>query len=930
MAGRPAQARDFNPDQPRDETGKWTAGIVTDINQSNGSARVLSVHDNEASANAHFDQLEHPSTELHSVEVIAPHNGKVTVVASGAAPEKGQWSEIHGVFNDRADAVTVAESLSKHAWDSLGLRFEDQFELDKYGGDHKIGDLIPWPGLRTANDYFDEPHKKFTVATREVKTAKKNASTMNRAHSLKRREIPGQQVRAHSLLQIKAVEEGDQRVISGMATTPTPDRMGDVVQSLGITFKNPLPLLHQHQHDKPVGMVKFSKPTKDGIEFTASMPRNLDPGPLKDRVDTAWGEVKAGLVRGVSIGFIPTKYAFMDDGGIEFQESEVIELSLVTIPANADATIAMIKSIDGALRGVEDEPRDDQGRWTSGGGSQLHSAVSRARLDSLSQRVQDAHDSFRGAVGELRDAEKQLANAQKHGEDDNYLGPTVQESKDNVDFFESEVHDAAKRLNDAMDKLAKSSTSISTMINHHVSTRSGNRKSIDAAHRRAASDWRVGAGRDLPVSDESGWDGPAAEASIFDHAGFDGDSPNTGFARRGFLVYDAGAPALRGSYKLPIARVINGTLTVTAGGVRAAASRLPQTDIPDTVRADAQGVVDHYEAKLKIGSGDGKSARAVSIRGNVDDEPRDDHGRWTSGGGGAAPDHPDFLHGHEGNDIVEQTEGHIDDLRSSIDDVEKANSALQDKSHEATQHSEAEPDSDSPDFHDWEDQNNENLNAVADHAMELRQALADHLRATQDAIGSLDNTIASHASDNGVRGKSVRGPKLRRANRARKTTAKPAHVVSIRGNVDDEPRDDHGKWTSGGGSGGLADHVSALMGALNDEAKFQKAFDAIKELKPADVKAIAEAYVHSPPGMLKTKDLALQQIDRAWLRRSRFENKIKAATTPFEDWMNDYADCMGMIVDKTTAKPAHAGSDRVVKLAGTAPRKPIVIKVNRP
>jgi hypothetical protein len=39
----------------------------------------------------------------------------------------------------------------------------------------------------------------------------------------------------------------------------------------------------------------------------------------------------------------------MDDGGMRFIASEVLELSLVTIPANADATIQSIKSIDAPL-----------------------------------------------------------------------------------------------------------------------------------------------------------------------------------------------------------------------------------------------------------------------------------------------------------------------------------------------------------------------------------------------------------------------------------------------------------------------------------------------------------------------------------------------------------------------------------------------------
>jgi hypothetical protein len=61
----------------------------------------------------------------------------------------------------------------------------------------------------------------------------------------------------------------------------------------------------------------------------------------------AWGEVKAGLVRAVSIGFRAVEYAFIEGtGGIRFIASEVLELSLVSVPANAGATITSIKSID--------------------------------------------------------------------------------------------------------------------------------------------------------------------------------------------------------------------------------------------------------------------------------------------------------------------------------------------------------------------------------------------------------------------------------------------------------------------------------------------------------------------------------------------------------------------------------------------------------
>ncbi len=154
---------------------------------------------------------------------------------------------------------------------------------------------------------------------------------------------------AYSLLEVKSFDY-ERREISGIATTPTPDRMGDIVEPLGASFAPELPLLWQHDRESPVGIAKFGKPTKDGIPFTASLPKIEEAGKLKDMVDLAWQSVKAGLVRAVSIGFRSLEHSVMNDGGWRFTKSEIIELSLVTIPANAEATIQTVKSLDSAVR----------------------------------------------------------------------------------------------------------------------------------------------------------------------------------------------------------------------------------------------------------------------------------------------------------------------------------------------------------------------------------------------------------------------------------------------------------------------------------------------------------------------------------------------------------------------------------------------------
>lgn len=152
--------------------------------------------------------------------------------------------------------------------------------------------------------------------------------------------------RAYSVLEIKSVSD-DERTITGIATTPETDRMGDIVDPMGAKFAAEIPLLWQHAHDKPVGTATFGKPTKKGIPFTAKIAAISEAGPLKDLVDMAWQSVKAKLVRGVSIGFRSIEHSFMENGGIKFAQTEIYELSLVTIPANASATIQTIKAMAG-------------------------------------------------------------------------------------------------------------------------------------------------------------------------------------------------------------------------------------------------------------------------------------------------------------------------------------------------------------------------------------------------------------------------------------------------------------------------------------------------------------------------------------------------------------------------------------------------------
>ncbi len=152
--------------------------------------------------------------------------------------------------------------------------------------------------------------------------------------------------RAYSLLEIKALDAA-QRIIEGIATSASTDRAGDVVEPSGATFDLPIPLLWQHDSTQPIGQVLEARHTKAGIYIKARIASVSEPGILKDRLDEAWQSIAAGLVRGLSIGFKSLEHSFdKTTGGMHFLKWLWLELSAVTIPANADASIATIKHYD--------------------------------------------------------------------------------------------------------------------------------------------------------------------------------------------------------------------------------------------------------------------------------------------------------------------------------------------------------------------------------------------------------------------------------------------------------------------------------------------------------------------------------------------------------------------------------------------------------
>lgn len=157
--------------------------------------------------------------------------------------------------------------------------------------------------------------------------------------------------RAYATLELKDAGDGGKRTFTGIASTPTTDRMGDIVEPKGAQFKLPIPLLWQHDSRQPIGWVTAAKVTDKGIEISGEVADVPEDGKLKDRLLEVWQSIKYGIVRGLSIGFNGLETAQIDGTwGQRFLKWEWLELSAVTIPANGDCSINAIKSADQAIR----------------------------------------------------------------------------------------------------------------------------------------------------------------------------------------------------------------------------------------------------------------------------------------------------------------------------------------------------------------------------------------------------------------------------------------------------------------------------------------------------------------------------------------------------------------------------------------------------
>ena len=134
--------------------------------------------------------------------------------------------------------------------------------------------------------------------------------------------------------------------VSFVASSATPDRYGDIIDQKGWILenykKNPVVLLNHDSNQLPIGKgnvyIRNDKLTID-VEFDSEDPRAKE----------VERKAKKGFMNAVSVGFrplesksrseLPTDNKYYGQRGMYYSKAELLEVSIVTIPANGEATM---------------------------------------------------------------------------------------------------------------------------------------------------------------------------------------------------------------------------------------------------------------------------------------------------------------------------------------------------------------------------------------------------------------------------------------------------------------------------------------------------------------------------------------------------------------------------------------------------------------
>lgn len=161
------------------------------------------------------------------------------------------------------------------------------------------------------------------------------------------------------------------------------------------TFIEKLPLLYQHDIDDVIGNVSFTK-TENKVYFDAKL------NPELEKAQDIWKKIKHEDITGVSIGSLVNDYKY-DEKTDSFliNESEIIELSVVTVPSARNARIHTFENIKEKEKNMEDNQK------------MADLLAEKAKLEAELKALQESkvqNESFSEKMGKFEETLKELNN----------------------------------------------------------------------------------------------------------------------------------------------------------------------------------------------------------------------------------------------------------------------------------------------------------------------------------------------------------------------------------------------------------------------------------------------------------------------------------------------------------------------------------------
>ena len=219
---------------------------------------------------------------------------------------------------------------------------------------------------------------------------------------------------------------------SFVASTENSDRYGDVINQKGWSLeaynRNPVVLLNHNSNSLPIGKGKVQ--IKGGqlmidVEFDQE-------DELARKVES---KVKNGYINAVSVGFnpieskrrseLPKEHKAFGKRGMYFEKSELLEVSIVTIPANSDATAKQFNAIEKRISDLEESLAElkhilDVEVLEDGNFRITYASMSDDETEDLEEREMDSEDEDKVDEGysPKDDDEEEKAHDEDHEDED--------------------------------------------------------------------------------------------------------------------------------------------------------------------------------------------------------------------------------------------------------------------------------------------------------------------------------------------------------------------------------------------------------------------------------------------------------------------------------------------------------------------------------